>query len=83
VVAGDLQRAEDHLSRSSDADERKRISEEVERNKSNIAAMTTEERGRTTTLEQMEQQLQTAQDSLEQIESELNAIIARLRPSGK
>jgi hypothetical protein len=83
MVAGDLQRAEDHVSQATDADERKRIGEEIERNKSNIAAMATEERGRTTTQQQMEQRLQTAQDSLEQIESELNAIIARLRPSGK
>jgi chromosome segregation ATPase len=83
LVASDLQRAEDHLGEASDADEKKHIAEEIERHKSNIAAMTIEERGRTTTLQQMEQRLQTAQDTLEQIESELNAIVARLHPSGK
>ncbi len=83
LVTSDLQRAEDRLSQASDAEERKHIAEEIERHKSNIAASTVEERGRTATLQQMEQRLQTAQDSLEQIESELNAIIARLRPGGK
>jgi hypothetical protein len=83
LVATDLQRAEDHMSQASDAEERKHIAEEIERHKSNITALTVEERRRSTTLQQVEQRLQTAQDSLEQIESELNAIVARLRPNGK
>jgi hypothetical protein len=83
LVTSDLERAEDHLSRASDTDERKHVAEEIERHKANIAALKVEERGRTTTLQQMEQRLQTAQDSLENIENELNAIIARLRPSSK
>jgi predicted oxidoreductase len=83
LVRNELQLAEDHLSQASDADERKHIGEEIERHKGNIAALKIEEGGRTTTLQQMEQRLQTAQDGLEEIEKELNAIIARLHPSGK
>jgi len=83
MVASDLERAEDHLSQASDADERKHVAEEVERHKANMGGLKIEESGRMTTLQQMEQRLQNAQDSLENIEKELNAIVARLRPSGK
>jgi septal ring factor EnvC (AmiA/AmiB activator) len=79
----ELERAEDHLSQASDTDEQKHIAQEIERHKTNIAALKTEESNRATTLEQMEQRLQNEQDSLENIEKELNAIVARLRPSSK
>jgi chromosome segregation ATPase len=82
-VAGELELAEDRLSQASDSDKQKAISDEIERHKANIAALKIEESGRETTLQQMEQRLQTEQDSLENIEKELNAIIARLRPSSK
>ena len=83
LVAGDLEHAEDRLSQASDSGEKKAISDEIERHKANMAALKIEEGGRETTLQQMEQRLQTAQDNLENIEKELNAIIARLRPSSK
>ena len=83
LVAGDLEHAEDRLSQASDSGEKKAISDEIERHKANMAALKIEEGGRETTLQQMEQRLQTAQDNLENIEKELNAIIARLRPNSK
>jgi predicted nucleic acid-binding Zn-ribbon protein len=42
-----------------------------------------EESGRATTLQQMEQRLQSAQDRIDSIEKELNEIVARLHPSSK
>lgn len=83
LVASDLERAEDHLSQATDPDERKHLAEEVERHKANVAALKTEEGGRMTVLQQMEQRLQTAQDGLDNIENQLSAIVARFRPSGK
>lgn len=83
LVASDLERAEDHLSQATDADERKHDEEDIERHKANLAALKTEEAGRTTTLQQMEQRLQTEQDSLENIQNQLSAIVSRLRPSDR
>jgi len=83
LIASDVEHAEDQLSEASDPDEKKHIAEVIERDKANIAAAKIEERERTTTLQQMEERLQTAQDSLDNIQNELNAIISRLRPSAK
>jgi hypothetical protein len=83
LIASDVGHAEDQLSEASDPDEKKHIAEVIERDKANIAAAKIEERERTTTLQQMEERLQTAQDSLDNIQNELNAIISRLRPSAK
>lgn len=83
LVAGELARAEDQLSGASDTDARKHLADAIERNKASLDAMKIEANGRTATLQQMEQRLQNAQDSLENIENELNAIIARLHPVGK
>jgi hypothetical protein len=83
LEATELERAEDRLSQATDADEKKHFADEIERRKGNIAALKIEETNRATTLEQMEQRLQSEQDSLENIEKELNAIIARLRPASK
>jgi DNA-binding ferritin-like protein len=78
-----LERAEDNLSRASEPDEQKHFSDEAERLKGNIAALKIEESGRATTLQEMEQRLQTAQDSLQDIEKELNEIVASVRPASK
>ena len=83
LVANDLEHAEDRLSQVSDAGEKKAISDEIERYKGNMAALKMEESGRETALQQMEQRLRTEQDSLENIEKELNAIVARLSSSSK
>lgn len=83
LVASELEHAEDSLSQASKPDEQKHFADEVERLKGNIAALKIEESGRATTLQEMEQRLQTAQDSLQDIQKELNEIIARVRPSSK
>ena len=83
LSASELEHAEDNLTRASKPDEQKHFADEVERLKGNIAALKIEESSRATTLQQMEQRLQTAQDSLQDIEKELNEIIARVRPSSK
>jgi chromosome segregation ATPase len=83
LVASDLQHAEDQLNQASNPEDRKHIDEEIDRLKGNIAALKLEESGRATTLQQMEQRLQSAQDSLDDIEKELNEIVVRLHPTGK
>jgi hypothetical protein len=83
LVASELEHAEDSLSQASKPDEQKHFADEVERLKGNIAALKIEESGHATTLQEMEQRLQTAQDSLQDIQKELNEIIARVRPSSK
>jgi len=83
LVASELEHAEDSLSQASKAEEQKHFADEVERLKGNIAALKIEESGRATTLQEMEQRLQTAQDSLQDIQKQLNEIIARVRPNSK
>jgi chromosome segregation ATPase len=83
LTASNLEHAEDSLSQASKPDEHNHFAGEVERLKGNFAALKIEESGRATTLQQMEQRLQTAQDSLQEIQKELNEIIARVRPSSK
>jgi len=83
LVASELAHAEDEQSAASGIDERKHLADEVERHKANLDTLKTEAAGRATTLQQMEKRLQSAQESLENIENELNAIIARLHPVGK
>jgi chromosome segregation ATPase len=83
LVASELEHAEDQLSKASETDEKNHFAAEIERLKANIAALKVEESGCTTTLQQMEQRLQTAQGSLEDIEKELNEIIARVRQNSK
>ena len=83
LVALDLGRTEERLDKSTNEDEKKSLTEEVERHKGNAAALKLEEQRRMTTLQEMEERLKTAQDSLETINRELSTMIARLRPSGK
>jgi chromosome segregation ATPase len=83
LTASELEHAEDNLSQASKPDEQKHFADEVERLKGNIAALKIEESGRVATLQEMEQRLQTAQDSLQDIEKELNEIITRVRPGTK
>ncbi|MGA2537542.1 MAG: hypothetical protein ABSF53_16105 [Terracidiphilus sp.] len=80
LEASEVEHDEDHLSQASDPDEKKHFTEEIERHKANVAALKIEEGNRATTLKQMEQRLQNEQDSLANIEKELNVIIARPSP---
>jgi chromosome segregation ATPase len=83
LTASELEHAEENLSRASKPDEQEHFAVEVERLKGNVAALKIEESGRAANLQQMEQRLQTAQDSLQDIEKELNEIISRVRPNNK
>ena len=83
LSASDLERAEDDLSQASKPDEQKHFADEVERLKGNIAALKIEESGRATTSQEVDQRLQAAQDSLQDIEKELKDIVARVRPGSK
>jgi chromosome segregation ATPase len=82
-AADDLARVEDQLDKSQILDERNAISQELDRQKSNVAALKNAERDTNTTLLDMEQRLQNAQDKLASIEAELNAAISRLGPTSK
>ena len=81
LVSSDLKRAEDNLSQVSDPNERKAFEQDLERHKANMAALKIEEQGRASTLQEMQERLKTAQDSLDNIENELSAIVKRLRPA--
>lgn len=80
-AADDLARAEDRLNKTQNPDERNAISQELDRQKLNVAALKASERDSTTTLHEMEQRLQIAQDKLTSIEAELNTAISRLAPT--
>ncbi|HLY41860.1 MAG TPA: hypothetical protein VKR52_11640 [Terracidiphilus sp.] len=82
-VAADLKQAEDALEKAASDDERKAISAEVDRHKSNVTAMKAVERDASSRLQDMEQRLQTAQDKLADIEAEMSAAISRLGPAPK
>jgi len=82
-ASDDLAHAEVQLDKTQNPDERNAVSQEVDRQKSNIAALKAAERDSNTTLQEMEQRLQNAQDKLASIEAELNAAIARLGPNSK
>jgi len=82
-LEADLQNTQEHLDKASNPDERNALSNEIDRQKSNLAEMKVAERDRTATLQQMEQRLQVAQDKLAAIEDELSAVVARLGPLSK
>lgn len=82
-VTDELARTEDRLDKAQNADERAALSQDVDRHKSNLAALKNAERDANTILQDMEQRLQNAQDKLASIEEELNAAISRLGPLPK
>jgi len=83
LVANEITRAQERLDNSTNEDEKKSLAEEIARHKGNMAALKLEEQSRITSLQEMEERLKTAQDSLENINRELSAIVARFRPGGK
>jgi chromosome segregation ATPase len=82
LVANELARAEEQLDKSTNEEEKKSLTDEIERHKGNAAALKLEEQSRLTSVQEMEGRLKTAQDGLETIDKELSAIVAKLRPSG-
>jgi len=69
------------MSKAANADERNAIVQENERRKANSYNLKNIEHGASTTLQEMEQRLQNAQDKLASIEAELNAVVSRLGPA--
>ena len=82
-IEAELQTAQEQLDKSSNAEERNALSEQIERQKSNQAELKNVERDRAATVQQMEQRLQAAEDKLAGIEDELGAVISRLQPPSK
>jgi chromosome segregation ATPase len=80
-VAGDLTRLEDKLSQTTDSSETKRISEDIERARNDLSALKLEAQQDSTILQQSQEHLRTAQEALDGTQSELNAIVQRLRPA--
>lgn len=82
-IAAELDRAEDRLEKATNVDVRNAVAQDIERHKSNLTGLKTVEKDTTTTLQEMQQRLQNAQDKLASIESELNSAIARLGPAAR
>ena len=82
-IETELEAVQEHRDKASNADERNALSNEIERQRSNLAELRNVERDRTATLQQMEQRLQAAQDKLAGIEDELGAAVSRLGPIRK
>jgi hypothetical protein len=82
-AAVDADHAQEQLDKSSSADERNALAQDIERQKSNLAALKTAERDQNQTVLDAEQRLQSAKEKLESIESELSAAISRLGPVSK
>jgi chromosome segregation ATPase len=77
-AADEVARAEDRLEKAQNLDERNALSQDIDRRKSDVAALKAIERDSNSNLQAMEQRLQNAEDKLANIEGELNAAISRL-----
>jgi chromosome segregation ATPase len=82
-IAIDLQHNQEMLDKSTSEDEKKGISEAIERTKSNGAALKAVEHDLNTELVDKQQRLETAQTKLDEIENELKTAISRLQPVRK
>ena len=77
MAGTDLAMAQNHLDQTSNPDERKHVADDIDRLKMNMAALKEEEQRRAMTQQDMHQRLKAADDRLDDIESELNAVVAR------
>ena len=77
-AADELARAEDHLDKAQNIDDRNALSQEIDRRKSDVAGLKAIERDSNSNLQAMGQRLRNAEDKLANIEGELNAAISRL-----
>lgn len=82
-VTADSNRAQEQLDKATNEEERNALAQEIDRDNSNLAMLKTVERDLTTTLQEMEQRLQNAQDRLDTIESDLNAAVSRFSSTSK
>jgi chromosome segregation ATPase len=78
--AGDESRLEDELSQSTDPSQTKRINDDIERVKTGFATLKIEEQQDSTNLQEAEDQLRIAQDTLDGIQDKLNKIVKLLHP---
>ncbi len=77
MAGTDLAMAQNHLDQISNPDERKHITDDYDRLKMNMTTLKEEEQRRAMTQQDMQQRLKAAEDRLDDIESELNAVVAR------
>jgi predicted nucleic acid-binding Zn-ribbon protein len=78
TAEADLARTQEQLDKATSLDEQNALSNEIARQKSNIASLKIAERDSAATLQQMEERLQVAQEKLASIDDELNGVISRL-----
>ena len=66
---------QDHIDQASNLEDKKHFSEELDRNKANLAALRTEAQRLTTVQQDVQQRLKTAEERLDDIEKELKAVV--------
>lgn len=79
-LAAELRRMEEQLNQATDSTEQKRLTDGVERHKSNLAALKGEEQLHSTALQEAQERLRSAQEALDSTQSELNEMVKRLSP---
>ena len=77
-LAAEMKIAEEQMDKATNPDEKNAMGQDNERRKANLEALKNAEREAASTLQDMEQRLQNAQDKLAAVEAELNAAISRL-----
>jgi chromosome segregation ATPase len=82
-LTAEIEQAEEQKDKATNPDEKNSITQDNERRKANLDNLKSIEREANTTLQDMEQRLQNAQDKLASIESELNSALSRLGPVTK
>ena len=82
-LVAELNRVEEQLNQATDAGEQKHLTDEVQRNKSNLAALKGEEQLRATAVQEAQERLRNAQEALDSTQSELNDMLKRLSPGRK
>ena len=83
MVTAEMKRTEDQLNQATDPGEQKHLADEVERHRSNLAALKSEEQLRSTALQEAQERLRNAQEALDSTQGELNDMIKRLNPGPK
>lgn len=79
-LVAELNRVKEQLNQATDPGEQKHLADEVERNKSNLAALKSEEQLRSTALQEAQERLRNAEEALDSTQSELNDMVKRLSP---
>jgi uncharacterized phage infection (PIP) family protein YhgE len=80
-AADQLARANDALDQTTDPQKKKQWAEEVNAEKDHVADMQRDEQERSDAIPALQQRLRDAQDSLDAIQNQLNAIVKRLNPT--